>query len=63
MSQTAKYVRNGAWAGIGFYTITAVTLLTLSMSYDPVQHTAVGRELPISLIERIGHALPTVVHG
>jgi hypothetical protein len=63
MSQTVKYVRNGAWAGIGFYTITAVTLLTLSMSYDRVHPTVVGRDIPVALIERIGHALPLVVHG
>jgi hypothetical protein len=63
MSQTARYVRNGAWAGIGFYTITAVTLLTLSMSYDRVPHTAVGREIPVALVERIGHVLPVVLHG
>lgn len=63
MSQTAKAVRNGAWAGVGFYLITAVTLLTLSMSYDRVQPRVVNSAVPVSLIERIGQALPSVVHG
>jgi hypothetical protein len=63
MSQTARYVRNGAWAGVGFYTLTAITLLTLSFSYERVQHQAVSRDVPISLIEAIGHALPPVVHS
>lgn len=63
MSQTAKAVRNGAWAGVGFYLITAVTLLTLSMSYDNVHARPTSRDIPVSLIERIGHALPAVVHG
>lgn len=30
MSMTAKYVRNGAWAGVGFYLIGAVALLALT---------------------------------
>ena len=63
MSTTAKYVRNGAWAGVGFYLISAVTLLTLSMSYERVQPTSPSREISVSLIERIGHALPAVLHG
>jgi len=63
MSQTAKAVRNGAWAGVGVYLITAVTLLTLSMSYDSVHTRPTNRDIPVSLIERIGQALPAVVHG
>ena len=59
----SQAVRNGAWAGVGFYLITAVTLLTLSMSYDNVHARPNSRDVPVSLIEHIGHALPTLVHG
>ncbi|RJG13438.1 hypothetical protein D3879_09375 [Pseudomonas cavernicola] len=63
MSITIKYARNGALAGIGLYLICAITLLTLSISYEKAQAKAVRNDLSVSLFSRISQALPVLFHS
>ncbi len=63
MSMTLKYARNGALAGVGLYLISAITLLTLSISYERAQAQPIRNDVSASVFNRISQALPVLFHS